>query len=259
MATERLRLSPVQAWGIVRGAELSMRGALIVSERGIALHRDPNASDAAAREIAPGAVDGVLARGATLDVFLSGGDVLEVTASSPSEIDDAASEIERRVCALPEQTLHLRAFGSLRGTPGSDHDRFFAPLLGARRSAERADGVAAQLAAFDAERLAERLDAVLHELAASRHARPGPEQRGLEAELMDAAEQLVASLDALARSAFGVRQAEPDARFARWREWAAAVQRVFAEADRAWEVAVPALGDAPSPRRGFWRRVLRRG
>ena len=47
-----------------------------------------------------------------------------------------------------------------------------------------------------------------------------------------------------------------DARFLRWREWAAVVRDVFAAADAAWLASVPTLCDSRGRRGRLWRRLL---
>ena len=104
---------------------------------------------------------------------------------------------------LPELTHALRAFGSRRGhrstraTAASDQQRFFAPLLEARRHAVTAGTPAAAIAAFDADALAAAFEAQLREFAAERYGDIAPARRALDAELIDLSEPLQAALDAL--------------------------------------------------------------
>ena len=71
-----------------------------------------------------------------LALYLRGGDVMEATGSA--RLAALAREIVTQICTLPELTRPLRALGSRRGRLGTGHDRFFAPLLAARRRGERA-------------------------------------------------------------------------------------------------------------------------
>src|SRR5262245_53136376 len=97
---------------------------------------------------------------------------------------------------LPELTLSLRSFGSRRGQPdsdaahGQDQERFFAPLLDARRRAAEAHSTEEVLAAFDARRLAAALDAAVRAFAGERSAARPAAQRALEAELLEIVEPL---------------------------------------------------------------------
>jgi hypothetical protein len=164
--------------------------------------------------------------------------------------------------ALPEVTRALRAFGARRGLPGSDHDLFYAPLLGPLRRARdhvaRATGRPWEAAgAVDAAAVERDVRAALADLAA-RHAGPRPpDRRALEAELEETAEPLFAALAALGDAARALAAAEPGERPGAWRAWAAALGRAFAAADGAWEATLPALADPRGGAGRLWRRVLR--
>ena len=175
---------------------------------------------------------------------------------------DAASDTPDADYRLPEVTRALRAFGARRGRPGSDHDRFYAPLLDALRAAR--DHVARgtdrpweAAGAVDARAVSGEVRAALADLAA-RHAGPrAPDRRALEAELEELAAPLLAALDALGAAAADLAAADAAGRPAAWRAWSAALGRAFAAADGAWEATLPVLAD---PRGGvgrLWRRVLR--
>ena len=252
----------VTAWGIERGTEFGGAATLAVGREGIAItlpdarpHRRPP------RVYAYTVMDGVRIEAlpgtdrALLTVYLVGGDVAELT--GPIAAMRAVSHaVEDAACVLTEQTLALRALGSPRANPGSDHDRFFAPLLDARRAAERARGALGRVAAFDARVMARRLDDAVAAFAAERFPDSPPDRRALEAELRDLAQRAASALDRLGAAAAAVAAAGDDVRFARFREWSAAVRELFAATDAAWIASVPALGDPRAPRRGLWRRVL---
>ncbi len=164
--------------------------------------------------------------------------------------------------AIPELTRALRTFASQRGAPGSDHDRYFAPLVGALRAARDA------LAAGDPApwRAAERVDAqgvadAMREacgaLAEARAAGSATARRALEAELLELAEPTFAALGEVGARARALADADADARAAAWGAWTAALGRAFAAADASWEASLPALAD---PRGGvgrLWRSILR--
>ena len=127
---------PVTAWGIERGAEYGGGATVSLRDDGLALAL--SAPRAARRVYRFAAIDGVRVEEigggrALLTVFLRGGDVAELTGTSA--LRDLAGAIEDAACAIAEQTLALRALGSPRSRPGSDHDAYFAPLLDARRAA----------------------------------------------------------------------------------------------------------------------------
>lgn len=148
--------------------------------------------------------------------------------------------------ALPEVTRALRALGSRRGAAGSRRDpgdreaRFFAPFIAARRASMDARDARAVISAFDSKELARSLTATMtvfaREMAAGHPAR----QRAMEAELADGVERLDESLERLRELAAEAAADVDD--LARWREWAAGVQRVFEAADRAWVSIEPAMG-----------------
>jgi hypothetical protein len=161
---------------------------------------------------------------------------------------------------FPEVTRALRAFGSRRGLPGSDHDRFFAPLVEALRAARETHATGAAwrtVNAVDVPRVEAAVRAALAVLAAERAAGSPPDARALEAELEELCEPLFAALGALAERADLVRASDDAARPAAWRAWAAGMASAFAAADRAWIAALPALADARGGRGRLWRRVLR--
>jgi hypothetical protein len=196
---------------------------------------------------------------------LPGGDALTLVPDGDSATFAALGEAMRvRAFALPEVTRALRAYGSRRGNPGSDHDRFFAPLVDPLRAARdqvARGGVepwrAAALA--DGAAMAAALRDALSGLAAERFPQQPPERRALEAELHDLAEPVTDALAVLAERAAALRDASDDERLARWRAWAAALGDAFARADRAWIAALPALADPRGGSGRLWRRVLRRG
>jgi hypothetical protein len=165
------------------------------------------------------------------------------------------------VCTLPELTRPLRSLGSRRGRLGAEHDRFFAPLLAARRRGERATDVRGRLKAFDAAGIVSALDESIGAFAKDRFPRSAPDRRALEAELLEIAVPFRTALEALevyAQRAADTPGADETA-FVRWRSWCGAVQEVFDRADRCWMAFGAVLGEAPVRRRPLWRRVLRLG
>jgi hypothetical protein len=189
----------------------------------------------------------------------------DVTADPPE--DPAPAGPDEGAFALPEVTRGLRGLGSRRGSPGSDHDRFFAPLLAplrrAREAAERAapgwPRAAAFAGAFDPPRMAAELRDTLAALATERWPESAPDRRALEAELHDLAEETLEGLDTLGAGTARLRDADDDeTREGAWRAWRTALVRAFAAADRCWLAALPALADSRGGEGRLWRRVLRR-
>jgi hypothetical protein len=182
-------------------------------------------------------------------------DTIELTGHAA--LHSLGAEIMAIALALPELTRTMHGLGSRRGRPGAEHDRFFAGLLAARRSAEGFTEPESRLAAFDARRLTQSINAILSELAAERFPESAPDRRALEAELLEYAERLQLAIDALGSAADAVRAGNNAVRLARWRDWTRAAQRVFEEADRCWIAVLPALSAAPvrPPRRTLWKRA----
>lgn len=160
-----------------------------------------------------------------------------------------ASVLRQRLLAacrsLPEVTRALRALGSRRGVggarrnPGDREGRFFAPFIAARRASMDARDAKAVVAAFEARELARALGATIRRFSVELGAGHAARERALEAELLDAVEQLDAELSRLDELASRALSDVDD--LARWRSWAGGVQRVFETADRAWVTMEPVL------------------
>jgi hypothetical protein len=251
-------VSPVRVWGILRGRELAFDGTLTVGDAAVTVAPLDGGAPVVVRYAS---IEGARAGAAGASLYLAGGDdVLEVVGegAAAAQLAGAIAELTRRACALPELTRHLRGFGSQRARPGSDHDRFFGPLLDARRAAEAHARPFDQPRAYDATALRAAAEEALAGFAAARFPESAPDRRALDAELDEIALPLWASLDALEAAAAAVRASPEDARFLRWHEWAAALRAVYAAADRVWVAALPALADSRGRGGRLWRRVLGR-
>ena len=182
-----------------------------------------------------GAIDAVVLSGVELVVPLRDGRSMTFVAQTTVELRD---EILGRCRALPELTHALRAFGSrrwhrsTRASAAADQQRFFAPLLDARREAVSATSASAAMAAFDADALASALESQLRGFAAERYGTNAPARRALEAELLDLSEPLKESLLALRDAARDATEAADDLRL--WRRWARQLGSTFETADRVW-------------------------
>jgi len=238
---------PVRVSGRVGDALLDGEGVLAVLDDAVEL-----ATPGGTVTMSFAALDGLRASGREMQLQ---GALGAITLVADRPIAATARGVVRRACALPELTLSLRGLGTRRASPDSEHDQFFVPLLAARRRAERVSEPQAKLAAFNAAALRGAVERQLREFAARRYPASPPDRRSLEAELSECAERLLASLDALDAAAREVRAA-PDAElFARWREWTAALRRVFDCADACWLGMVPVLSEPPRPRRSRLRRL----
>lgn len=243
---------PVMLTGSIAGADVGGPATLSVGDDGLEL-----ASAEDEMIVAPAEIEGVSYRDARLTVYLRGGDILH--ADGTPRLAAVAREIAAQVCTLPELTRPLRSLGSRRGQLGTEHDRFFAPLLAARRRGERAADLRARLKAFDAGAISAAVDEALSDFAKNRFPRRAPDRRALEAELFEIAAPLRAALDSLEVYANRAGAAADETAFVRWRSWCGAVQEVFERADRCWIELGKVLGEAPPRRRPLWRRVLRLG
>jgi hypothetical protein len=236
--------------GSVGGTVLEGGGTITIGDDAVELH-----SETGHASLSMSALEGVTYRDSQLTFFLAEGDT--VLADGTPRLAAVAREIASNVCTLPELTRPLRSLGSRRGRLGVDHDRFFAPLLAARRRGERAADRRARLKAFDGAAMSAALDASIGDFAKARYPRRAPDRRALEAELLEITGPLRTALDALdvyARRAMD--DTAEDTAFVRWRSWCGAVQDVFDRADRCWIELGPVLGEAPV-RRPLWRRMLR--
>lgn len=165
---------------------------------------------------------------------------------------------------IPELTRALRTFGSHRGAPGSDHDRYFAPLIDALRGARAvlAEGGEhawrAAIARVDAAAVSEGVRATCAALADARAGGSAAARRALDAELVELAEPLLVALDEVGVRGRAVLLADERGRPAAWSAWTAALLAAFAAADGCWEASLPALADPRGGMGRLWRSLLRR-
>ena len=238
--------------GSIGGVDVSGPASIAILDDGIAI-----GSAIGDVTLSAAALEGIAYRDARLTLFLRHGDVVQ--AAGTPRLAALAREVSSQVCTLPELTRPLRSLGSRRGRLGAEHDRFFAPLLAARRRGERATDVRSRLKAFDASGIASTLDESITAFAKDRFPRSAPDRRALEAELLEIAQPLRTALEAL--EVYASRAADTpgadDTAFVRWRSWCGAVQEVFDRADQCWIQFGAVLGDAPVRRRPLWRRMLR--
>jgi hypothetical protein len=244
----------VTCTGLVRGHELSggatltLRGELVELVTRATRHTLPLGAIAGARVLESGA----------LELSMEDGDVVVLFAgiNGAAALSAIAEELLTRACAMPELTRSLRGLGSHRARPGAEHDRFFRPLLEARRGAERAARYDGARLAFDAASIRAAFTRRLREMAHDRHPNDPPERRALEAEATDAAAPLFAAIAELETAQRAFDAAGDHDRIARWRTWTGALQRVFERADDVWIALESAFGGAPAKPSGL-RRLFR--
>lgn len=215
-------------------------------------------------EIRAGQLSATLSLAAVLGVEYDGG-TLELTTRHGTfglrggpGLAAVQRDLIAKAGALPGVTRALRALGSKRGHPGAEHDRFFAPLLAARRRAERAADPAVRLAAFDGTALRRAIESAVLELARARYPTQPSARRAEEEELLELAEPVLGACDELVRAAQAVRDSESGEAVLRWREWTAAVKRAFESADRSWMAIARELDKPVRPRRPLWQRIFPR-
>ena len=201
-------------------------------------------------------LEGVVETGATVTLHPHAEPAITI------ETPDAASLVRAVTDAatgVPEVAASLRAMGSPRARPGSDHDAWFGPFLAARRTAHDATTPAARLAAFDVRVLKGAMLATIDGYAQARAPRSAPDARALAEELRERAVPLDRALAQLAVLRAAVDASAAELYLACWHEWVAGLRAVFSAADGAWEAMLPALADSRGRSGSFWRRVLSRG
>lgn len=138
---------------------------------------------------------------------------------------------------VPELTRGLRTFAAPRELGGL-HDRFFGPLLDARRAAARASRWNDRLGAFDADRIEATLRAIIESVATERFPDSAPDRRALAHRVTDAFGLTFAALAAVRSCADAVRAAPDDAaRATAWERWVRSLRLLFSEADLGWDTA----------------------
>jgi hypothetical protein len=162
---------------------------------------------------------------------------------------------------LPELMLSLRSIGSRRSWPNDavameeEQQRYFAPLLDARRAAAKAFTRSQVIIAFDGRRITALMDATIRAFAAERFAARAPARRAFEAELFEIIEPLrdtLQSLRALADPTGAVEESHELQ--SRWPLWLAQLRVVFRVADSSWPALSKALAASPVDAKSSRRR-----
>lgn len=188
----------------------------------------------------------LLSKGADeLTVVLRDGTRIALASPGSAQLRE---DLFARCRTLPELTRALRTLGSRRGqsaraSAAADQQRFFAPLLQARRAAGLASSPASVIAAFDAAALSTAYSQTLREFAKERFAEVGPARRALDAELNDLAEPLMDAFQVLRDAATSANASVDDLRL--WRAWAGQLRVAFEIADRVWPSLDVALDAVP--------------
>ncbi|MEO7362289.1 MAG: hypothetical protein ABI120_18305 [Gemmatimonadaceae bacterium] len=214
--------------GIVSGRELDAYAHLSLVDHALLLTWE----HATAWQLELDGLDGVMSRANQLTLYLSSGDVLELTENDALRAFGA--RLLDRACAVPELTRGLRAMGSLRGTQGAAHDRWFGPLLAARRAVAGISDAERQVALVDAPTIAQQVHRVMTALSKELAANHPAMQRAVEAALQEESERVFTALDRLALAADVLRTSPMDTRLVDWRRWMNALREVFVAADQSW-------------------------
>lgn len=191
------------------------------------------------------AIDALAVEGGELVVSVRDGRQISIASETGEELQ---REIVARTFVLPELTRTLRTFGSRRGQRGrrpnaaADQQRFFAPLVDARRAASKHASRKDVIEAFDSTELTRSLEDALRRFAVERFGQNGPARRALEAELVDSSERLHVALKTLGERSGEARDRADEIRA--WRAWAISLRDVFEAADRVWVALDVALDEA---------------
>ncbi len=226
--------------GLWRGREIDELVALRADESALLADR----AAAPSMRMAFAELDGVHMVEHKAHVYVHDGDVLELTVHE----DGARALLQRAIgaaFAMPELTRSLRAFGDAFGESESAHDRWFAPLLAARRQVVGISDPLRQLALFDIDRVSAELWRALTELAGQRTGGDARRARALEAILEENAQTVREAVARVALAATTLEGSAPDSRLGDWRRWVSALRELYAAADAAWPDIATSLRTGP--------------
>ncbi len=218
----------VRIVGIVRGREIDTSASVTIEQDTLVL----GWQDATPWRLSVGGIEGVAGGASSLTLYLVNNDVLEL--SGDDQLRPLGLQLLDRACAMPELTRGLKSLGASRGTPIAAHDRWFAPLLAARRSVEGVSDPARQVMLLDAAALTKELERAITEMAATTAPGDPAEQRAVEAALEEEAAPVFTAVALMGLAGDALRGGSLDTRIADWRRWVDTVRSVFAAADEAW-------------------------
>lgn len=241
MADDALGSAVAHVVGLHRGREVNAHLRLRLEDGGLAFADE---SRGHRFRVPFEVIDGWQDASGHVALYLRDGDVLDVTTS-----DDATRALLRAVrdnaVRPPEFARSLRAFGAVEASDQAAHDRWFGPLLRARRAIEGVTDPLRQAALFDADMLRTEFARSLAELAAQRTGGAGPAARALEAMLEEETATVSEALARLALAANTLQGSAADSRLADWRVWLDAVRLLFRAVDDAWPAVARILRDGP--------------
>ena len=178
------------------------------------------------------------------------GDRIALTWSEARAADELMATLLQRCSTLPELTRALRSLGIRRDATAfaADADRFFEPLIAARRAVAIAASsdpntmALAALESFAGAPLRRALEATASSFAQSRYPERASARRALEARLCDHLEPLFTALGRLDDAAAPVRADRTAFSVRAWRQWTGALRAVFERADECWPHLAAELG-----------------
>jgi hypothetical protein len=214
--------------GIVHGREIDTSASVTLDRDTLVLAWQ----DATPWRLSLSGIEGIAGGGSSLTVYLVSNDVLEL--SGDDQLRTLGLQLLDRACAMPELTRGLKSLGSLRGMPVAAHDRWFAPLLAARRSVEGVSDPTRQVMLLDAATLRTEVERAIAEIAATTAPGDPAEQRAVEAALEEESAPVFTAIESMGLAGDAVRGGALDTRIADWRQWVETVRGVFAAADDAW-------------------------
>lgn len=214
--------------GIVRGREIDASASVTIDQDTLVLAWQ----DATPWRLSLSGIEGISGGASSLTIYLVSNDVLELTGDE--ELRMLGLQLLDRACTMPELTRGLKSLGSSRGTPVEAHDRWFAPLLAARRSVVGVSDPARQVMLLDAAQLTQEIERAIAEIAATHAPGDAAEQRAVEAALEEEAESVFRAIGIMGLAGDALRGGALDTRIADWRRWVETVRAVFAAADEAW-------------------------
>lgn len=221
--------------GLVRGREIDTSAAVSIDQDTLVLA----GPDAPPWRLSLSDIEGITSGASSLTVYLIGNDVLEL--SGDGALRPLGLQLLDRACVMPELTRGLKSLGSPRGTPVASHDRWFAPLLAARRSVVGVSDPARQVMLLDAAPLTQQLERAIAEIAVAQASGDSAEQRAVEAALEEEAEAVFTAIALMGVAGDALRGGALDTRIADWRRWVETVRAVFTAADEAWNGMASAL------------------
>ena len=216
--------------GLVQGRDVHAEAELSLGDHAIMLVW----SQAAPWRLDFDGLDGVRIGERQGTLYLAGHDILECRGDEA--LRPFLRTLQDHLCRVPELLRGVRHFGALEASPRiqAAHDRWFAPLLTARRALEGVSDPQRQLALCDADTMALGMHQSCAFLAAQAEPAGGARQRALAAELEEAAREALAAIASMALAADALRRGDDETRFADWRRWISALERVARAVEAGW-------------------------